>query len=186
MFRRPLAILFLAIHLFSIGGQLAIYQYAVIKSDRLFNREIGENHYNIDDLTEICIPMRMPGVTDWKYFQPIHGRVQFSDASYNYVKIRITRDAIYLWCIPNYNTTHLSDQNIVYALQIHDIPVHKKEHVAFGKINMVPYDPPVSRYEIIAPPIFVRNFLFAGDSFVPDASIAGPSQPPDPYSSFLS
>ncbi len=74
--KKLLAILLLLIHLFNIGGQLAFHEYLVYQSDKFFNEQISENHYNIDDLTEICIPVNMPGITDWKSYENLSGSVQ--------------------------------------------------------------------------------------------------------------
>ncbi len=179
MLKRLIAITVLLVHLFSIGGQLAVYQYMVYKSDRFFNEQISKNRYRIDDLSEICIPAAAPGVTDWKYFQPIHGSVRFKNTGYNYVGIKITRDAIYLMCIPNYETTHLSNQNIIYARQIPDIPVPHKDHVPFGKLNLSVCSYLILDYTFSAPAIIVRRALHNNPPFIPDSFIPGPGRPPN-------
>ena len=173
------AISLLFIHLFNIGGQLSVYQYLVYKSDKFFNKQISENHYNIDDLTEIRIPANMPGIADWKNYENLCGRVQFENSAYNYVKIKMTRKAIYLVCVPNYATTRLSDQNIINARQIADIPVPKKEHVPFGKINLVAYNYQVVRYTFSIPVIGARKNINYEDIFIPNSPVSGPGQPPD-------
>jgi hypothetical protein len=185
MLKRFVALLFLHIHLFNIGGHLAFYQYAEYRCDRFFNQQISKNLYSPDDLTEIKIPVNMPGITDWKYFQPMHGRVQFRDASYNYVKMRMTHNAIYLLCIPNYATTHLSDHNIIYALQIPDIPIPKKEHVPFGKTNLVPCNYVAADYKIAPPLLIVGKILTDNHGYTSEPALTCPGQPPD-FSAFLS
>jgi len=177
--KKLIAISLLAIHLFTIGGQLIFYQYQVYKSDKFYNEQISKNHYNINDLTEISIPVNMPDVTDWKYYQNLSGRVQFQNSSYNYVKIRMTRKAIYLMCVPNYQTTHLSDQNIIYAGQIKDIPVPKKDHVPFGKINKTVYNNQTTYYGFSTPAITVRKPININHSIILSCFITGPGQPPD-------
>ena len=177
--KKLIAIVLLIIHLFNIGGQLAFYQYLVYKSDKLFNAQINKNHYNIEDLTEIKIPVSMPGITDWKSYEKLSGQVKFADASYNYVRMRLTRNAIYLMCIPNYETTHLFDHNIIYAGQIKDIPVPKKEHVPFGKINLTAYNHQTIHYKFSIPIIVVRVRVDGNHLNIPNFLIAGPGQPPD-------
>ncbi len=169
----------LAILLFNIGGPLAFHEYLVYQSDKLFNEQISENHYSIDDLAEIKVPANMPGITDWKNYENLSGRIQFGNTAYNYVKIRMTRNAIYLVCIPNYATTHLSDRNIIYARQVPDIPVPKKEHVPFGKINLVAFNYQTIHYKFSTPLIKVRKTVSCYHSFIPNPLIKGPGQPPD-------
>jgi hypothetical protein len=107
----------------------------VYRSDIFFNEQVGKGLYNRNDLVEIKLPVNMPGITSWSSYEPIRGQVQFKDASYNYVKLKITRNAIYLMCVPNYQKTRLLDQNIISAKNIANIPVNKKSHVPFGKLN---------------------------------------------------
>ena len=169
----------LTIHLFNIGGALAFHEYLVYKSDKLFNEQISENHYNIDDLTEIRVPVSMPGMTDWKNYENLSGRIQFGNSAYNYVKIKMTGNAIYLMCIPNYATTHLSDRNIIYARQVPDIPVPKKDHVPFGKINLAAYNHQAISYKFSTPLIKFSKTISCNHSFIPNPLIKGPGQPPD-------
>jgi len=114
-----------------------VYQYFSYKSDKFFNEQTSKNKYNIHDLTEIKIPVDMPTVTEWPTYENVSGHIQFEDASYNYVKMRVTRTAIYIMCVPNYETTRLVGDNVICAKHIKDVPVPKKEHVPFGKINAI-------------------------------------------------
>lgn len=177
--KKLIAIVFLLIHLFNIGGQLAFHQYLAYKADQFFNEQVNKNLYSVDDLTEVKIPVNLPKVTDWEGYVNLNGEVRFANASYNYVKIRITQKAIYLMCIPNYETTHLSGQNIIYAKQIKDISVPRKDHVPFGKINIMDYNYPAINY-VFSPPQFVlQKKTQTGQFLILSSCISGPGQPPD-------
>lgn len=126
----------LGFHLLNIGGQLALHQFMVYKSNKYFAQQTAKGFYNEKDLTEVVIPVNMPGITDWKSYENIHGQIQFGNNSYNYQKMRVTSRAIYLMCIPNYETTRLADKNIINARDVKENPVPQKEHVPFGKIIM--------------------------------------------------
>lgn len=173
------SIYLLIIHLCNIAGPLTLHQYLEYKSDKLFSREINQHHYNVNDLTEIRVPVKMFKINEWKGFQNLYGRIQFKNSAYNYVKIRITKSAIYLLCIPNYETTHLSDQNIIYAQQIPDIPVPKKEHVPFGKINLISYNNVYVNYLFSIPSTELRSNIQYKNCFFSNSIINKPSQPPD-------
>jgi hypothetical protein len=177
--KKLIAIMLLFIHVFNIGGQLVFHEYLVYQSDKLFNEEINKNHYNTDDLTEIKIPANMPGIHDWHGYENLDGQVRFANSSYNYVKMKLTRDTIYLMCIPNYETTHLYDQNVIYAGQIKDIPVPKKDHVPFGKINLIAYSHHCESYKFATPVVTVRETVCNKYTITPSPFITGPGQPPD-------
>jgi len=135
--KKLIAATLLTVYLFNIGGQLALHQYFAYLSDKFFNEQIGRGFYNVGDLTEIKIPVNMPGITNWKGYENIAGQIQFENSCYNYVKMKITRNTLYLMCIPNYKATQLSAQNIIGAKQVKDIPVPKKNHVPYGKTTLL-------------------------------------------------
>jgi len=169
----------LLILLFSIGGQPVIHWYLVYQSDKLFDEQVNKGKYNVDDLVEVKIPVKMPTIQDWKEYTYINGQVQFKNNCYNYVKLKMTRDTIFLMCIPNYKTTRLADHNIINARQIPDIPVSKKNHVPFGKINLVAYNYQAMHYKFSIPLIMVRKTNFNNCLITSNSLIAGPGQPPD-------
>ncbi|HZY38651.1 MAG TPA: hypothetical protein VFE53_18455 [Mucilaginibacter sp.] len=135
--KRLIAVLLLGIYLFSLGGQLALHQYFSVLSDKFFTEQTGKGLYNVGDLTEVKLPLNMPAITDWKHYENIKGCIEFDNVSYNYVKMKITRTALYLMCIPDYNTTRFSTQNVVDAKKSKSVPVPKKEHVPFGKATLL-------------------------------------------------
>jgi hypothetical protein len=113
---------------------------------------MSKNKYSISDLVEIKVPIHTSVVQNWKGYEPISGQIQFKNTCYNYVKLKLTADTIYLKCIPNYEKTRLLDQNIINAKEIADIPVNKKSHVPFGKINLsINYNSPVSLFNFNPP-----------------------------------
>ncbi len=124
----------------------------------------------------------MPNVADWKGYLNLNGEVRFENSSYNYVKIKITHDAIYLMCVPNYKTTHLSGQNIINARQIKDIPVPHKDHVPFGKIILMTYNHPLIQYAFVSPLIVIQKETQTDHSAILHSFSSGPVQPPDSIS----
>lgn len=134
--KKLVALMLLSIHLLNVGGHVALHQFLVYKSNRYFTEQTSKGLYNVNDLTEVVIPANMPGITDWKNYENIHGQIQFGSNCYNYQKMRVTRHAIYLMCTPNYATTRLADKNIINAKDVKENPVPQKEHVPFGKITI--------------------------------------------------
>lgn len=110
-----------------------LHRYLVYQSDKLFAEQARKGFYNKGDLTEVKIPINMPGVRDWDNYENISGQVRFGKTSYNYVKLRVTQRALYLMCVPNYDNTQLSLQNIIDAGKVKNPHIPKKEHVPYGK-----------------------------------------------------
>ncbi|MCO5950560.1 hypothetical protein [Mucilaginibacter flavidus] len=126
---RIVAISLLLVQLFNIGGSLALREFLVFKSNLFFNSQTSKGLYNVKDLTEIKLPVQMNVSADWPEYENVSGVIQFEDISYNYVKMKVTRDAIYLMCVPNYQTTRLNDGNVLNVKGVKNVPVPKKEHV---------------------------------------------------------
>lgn len=112
---------------------MAIHEYLEHKTQQFYVDQTAKGFYNVKDLTEITIPVDMPYIHDWTRFERVSGQVQFQNNNYNFVKMRLTRTAVHLMCIPNYDTTKPTNKNILDAKGIKDIPVPQKEHVPYPK-----------------------------------------------------
>ncbi|MEO7215934.1 hypothetical protein [Mucilaginibacter sp.] len=174
------AIFLLAILLFNIGGHLLFHQYFTYRCDKFFSQQVAQNRYNLHDLTEVKIPVNLPNLGDDAEYQDVTGQINFESSSYNYVKMKLTKTAMYLLCVPNYETTRLSGQNIIEARGMKDIPVPKKNHVPFGKLVLIVYSHQNLQYRFATPIIttFKKIHLYT-QLQISNSSIEGPGQPPD-------
>ncbi|NHA07885.1 hypothetical protein G7092_29060 [Mucilaginibacter sp. HC2] len=130
---RTLATFLLFLHLFNTGGYTVLNQYLVYQSDKFVADQISKGKYDINNLVEIKIKQHLPQIQDWKTYARVSGQIQLNGVAYNYVRLKMTRDTLFVQCIPNYETTKLLNENIIYAKQINDIPVSKKAHESSGK-----------------------------------------------------
>jgi len=135
--------------------------------------------YSLDDLVSVKVPVKMPTIDDWNDYVPIAGQVQFQNNSYNYVKMRMTKDTLYLMCIPNYKKTRLISQNIINARKIADIPNSKKDHVPFGKLSTLSdYNCQVVKYLFIIPVATLKTNNPDINSGIIDHTLPSPAPPP--------
>jgi hypothetical protein len=116
----------LIVHLFNLGGFMAVNRYLVYRSDKFASEQISKGKYDAANLIEIKIPQHMPQIKDWDQYVRVSGQVQLNGFAYNYVKLRVTRDTLFIQSIPNYQTTKLLSQNIINAKQLGDVPLSKK------------------------------------------------------------
>ena len=116
----------LIVLMFNIGGYMLLFQYFISQSDRFANEQISKGLYKPDELVEIKIPVNLPHIQNQTDFQGISGQVKLSDNDYNYVALKITRDTMYLMCIPNYEKTRLIGENVITAKNISDSPLAKR------------------------------------------------------------
>jgi hypothetical protein len=181
--KKLIAILLLHILLFNIGGHLLFHQYFSYRSDKFFSQQIAKNRYNIKDLTEVKIPVSMPSLGDDTEYQDVAGQINFENNSYNYVKIKLTSTAMYLMCVPNYETTVLTGQNVIEARGIKDMPIPKKDHVPFGKLSLIVYCHQHIQYRFATPIITTfKKILPYLKQNISNSGLEGPGQPPDALS----
>lgn len=109
------------------------HQYLVDRSDRRMNKLISQNLYDPNKLIELKIKQNLPGIREWADFENVSGHVQLKNACYNYVKLKITKDTLYIMCVPNYEKTKLIDNNVIYAKEINDIPLEKGQESSVKK-----------------------------------------------------
>ena len=121
--------------IFNLGGYQLLFQYFIYQSDNFITEQINNNRYKSTDLVEVKIPVHLI-ISDWDAFQPIGGQVRFKDKVYNYAELRLTRDTMYLMCIPNHEKARIINAKNAYNKQINDIPVNKKSNLPLIKKNI--------------------------------------------------
>ncbi|MBD1393167.1 hypothetical protein [Mucilaginibacter glaciei] len=128
--KRAVAIVLLIIHFFNLGGYMLLHLYALDRSDRFMNELISKDLYNPNALIEIKVKQNLPGINEWSDYKNVNGQIQFKEACYNYVKLKFTKDTLYVMCVLNYEKTKLIKSNIIYAKEINDIPQDNKDNSA--------------------------------------------------------
>jgi hypothetical protein len=120
------AILLLAVHLFYLGGYMLAFQYFIHKSDAQIVKQLYGNKVDNVKLVELKIPVHMPTIDDWTEYANIQGQIQLNDAYYNYVRLKMTKDTMYLICLPNKVKANLVKANVIMAKNLNDVPLSKK------------------------------------------------------------
>jgi hypothetical protein len=177
--KKLVALFLLTLHIAGSTAGFVAHAIAGYHSDRFFERQTSRGRYYKNDLTEIKIPVNMPGIADLGY-QDVFGEVRFANSAYNYVKIRMTPNAVYLLCVPNYATTKLCGRNVIDAKNIPDKPVNKKEHVPFDKVfNHTVFNMCDISFRLFTPithTVILSPFTNIG---IKNSSIATPGEPPE-------
>jgi len=124
--KKLVAILLLSMHLFYLGGYMLAFQYFMNKSDDQIVSQLYGTGASSSKLIKLKIPVHMPTLDDWADYANIQGQVQVKDAYYNYVRIKMTKDTLYLICLPNTVKANLAKANIIMTKNLNDIPLSKK------------------------------------------------------------
>ena len=171
----------LVLLLFNLGGYMLLFQFFIYQSDRSINNRINNNRYKTSDLVEIKIPVHLAIQENWAEYEPISGQVQLKDNSYNYAELKLTRDTMYLLCIPNPDKSRLVNANIIYAKQVSDIPMNKKSHLPLLKksISESEYQYSIIDYQAFIPAKSSNAGHEHAFSDIVKTSIDVPGQPPE-------
>ena len=102
------------------------FQYFMNRSDDQIVGQLYSNGANSSKLIKLKIPVHMPTLDDWTDYANIQGQVQVKDAYYNYVRLKMTKDTLYLICLPNTVKANLAKANIIMTKNLNDIPLSKK------------------------------------------------------------
>lgn len=114
-------------YLMNMGGYRLVFDYFIQESDLIMNEQIRDNHYKAEELVELKIPVKLPDIYSWNNYHSVSGQVQLKYHCYNYVKLKITKDTLYLMCLPNEAKSRLINTKTIYAKAIDDLPAGKKQ-----------------------------------------------------------
>jgi len=133
-----------------------MFEYYIHKADAQMVKEVFANKIDDTKLIELKIPVHFATLTNWDDYEVVSGQIQLKDAFYNYVKLKMTRDTMYVVCLPNTTKTRLVNANLVTAKEISDVPISKNNHSPLTKKANT-----LSEYNLQA---FVYNYAEIGTS----------------------
>jgi hypothetical protein len=125
--------------LFNLGGYALLFQYLINRSDSSTYEQINDNRYKLNDLVEIRVPVNFKTVEDEDEYAPVSGQVKLTDTVYNFAYLKMTRDTMYLLCLPNREKGRLKNARIIYTRQISDIS-YEKSRVPVMKLSVFESD----------------------------------------------
>jgi hypothetical protein len=171
----------LAVLMFNMGGYMLLFQYFIKHSDDFANEQISKGLYKPDELVEIKIPVHVPTAQAQEDFQAISGQVKLAENDYNYVAMKMTRDTMYLMCIPNYEKTRLIGQNIITAKNVSDSPLAKKNHLPVEKKSGIDsnYNYPAALFNLAVDTSGLMPVFTDLIQNIPSAYLSTPAQPPE-------
>lgn len=113
---------------------MLFFYYLIERSDKSIDEQIDKNQYQSSDLVDIKIPVHL-NIRDWDDYALVSGQVTIKDTVYNYAELKMTRDTMFLKCIPNHDKALLVNAKVIYGKQVNDVPVNKKSNLTLIKKN---------------------------------------------------
>ena len=116
----------LSVHLFYLGGYTLVFKYFIDRSDSQIVNQLNSDKAATANLVHLKVPVHMPTQDDWADYANIQGKIVVNNTYYNYVRLKMTKDTIYLVCLPNTIKGNLTKANIIMNKSVNDIPLNKK------------------------------------------------------------
>lgn len=96
-------------------------------------QQLDAHEYAETELVEIKIPFHVPYNTDWPDYRRQDGEMEIDGQHYNYVKIKISQDTIFLKCISNTAKDKLSIARNKVAKNVNNLPGNEDETTSIIK-----------------------------------------------------
>lgn len=150
------------------------------KSDKNLIAQFDAHQYDNAALVEIKIPINLPYATDQSDYERMDGEVEFNGVFYNYVKRKISKDTLYILCLPNKTKTKIVSAGTQLVKRITDIPSNKNNKDSSKKM-MKANDHPINIEEIrfISTVKLILNKPTHHTPGILHSFIATPIQPPE-------
>ena len=179
--KKVLGYILLIIFLFNAGGYLLLFKYLIFRSDERMANTIQHHNYNRTELVQVKVPMHLPNVVNWDNYEQINGEMQLKGHYYKYVGLKITRDTMFLLCLPDDEKTRLENEHIQLAKQENDSPTSKRAHGALPKLAppIAKYDYQVIELHFPAPVTILQKFLVHNTASWEHPPLSVDGQPPE-------
>jgi hypothetical protein len=99
--KRLLAIFFLFVLLFNVGGYRILFYYAGEQATAKLIASVEEEQFHRDDLLTLTVPLALPYQTDWADWEKVRGEIEIDGVRYEYVQRKVTGGQMVLQCLPN-------------------------------------------------------------------------------------
>ncbi|WP_423148614.1 hypothetical protein [Rubrolithibacter danxiaensis] len=173
--KKYVSILLLCIHVFYIWGNVISGLTVKVVSNKIINSE----------LIEIRVPVNLSGLQDYKEYELFNGLIHLKDATYHFVKFRLTEDAMYFICLPKTVVGKETKGFEIFAPNISDTNPKKnndslKKNSLSSEYNYEPVSYSFLKVEFIKPLISIYT-----PSRILDCFIDIPGEPPEKLSEDL-
>jgi hypothetical protein len=159
---------------------MVLFQYFIYQSNKFNEEQISKNLYKASDLVEIKIPVNLPEITNWDSYQRISGTIQLQENWYNYVKLKMTRDTLFVMCVPNYKTTRLINANIICAREVSEAPLNaKKQALPIKGVAIFNYIPLTTMVKLSPSVIIIKQVPLRLNEKPVISHTVVPAQPPE-------
>jgi hypothetical protein len=120
------AILLVLLLSFNFVGYRLYFYFLQKKADTTLVAQLDAAQYNEADLITLRVPLNMPYQTYQTAIERVDGEINVDGTLYKYVKRKVERGTLILWCLPHNQKMQLEDaQHKAFKLS-NDVPASEK------------------------------------------------------------
>ena len=181
--RQTIAILFLAIHLFAIGG----YRWAIDEMEAHNNRQVSirldHADYDETNLIEIKIPLAVTYPSNWTSLERYDGEIDFNNQHYRYVKRKLVNDSLVFYCIPNQVKHTFNSARDQFFSLVNDINQEDNHSAPVSKSSVLKsitaeYPTIFIHFDLNTPQVIYQKLGFHPNATALDTMLEAPYLPP--------
>ena len=95
------ALFFLILFAFNWFGYRLVFDFMQHRATEQLETFLDNDSYDESQLVELKVPISLPYQNDWASFERYDGEIELNGTIYKYVKRKLSKDTLYLMCIPN-------------------------------------------------------------------------------------
>ena len=114
--RKVAAILLITVYLVNLAGGTMLFEYLIQKNDRLLTERIDEGDYDLSQLVEVKVPLRLHYYSSSLNYERYYGEAEVDGRYYSYVMRKVMNDTVYLLCLPNTVKAELKKAKVSFGL----------------------------------------------------------------------
>ena len=120
--KKALAIFFLSLFLFNVGGYYVVFWVLQFQYDLKIASIIQAGSYQKDETVELKIPMTLPYPLQPRDFERISGKFEYQGEYYELVKQKLENDTLRVVCLKNHDKQQLVSTMTNYVKLSNDLP----------------------------------------------------------------
>jgi len=128
LLKKAIAILILAVLLFTTVGYRVIISLQQWKADKALVATINDGAYNQNLLLTIKVPINIPYQNSWTSFERVEGEIEIEGVHYTYVQRKIENDTLILQCLPNTGRNDIKKAATKYFASINDLDNQSRQN----------------------------------------------------------
>jgi hypothetical protein len=178
--RKTFTIILLSVYLFNLAGYSLFFHLLISRADNHLEAVLDKGAYADSELIEIKVALNLPYLPSNNEYEPISGHVMANGKYYNYVKRKVSTDAVYFYCIPNQQANDLIAAKKLYSKQANDLPASQKEKdLAKKGSTAFQYNETIPEYTITMPADPTLKLYGTTTYLLSSLPVPAPYQPPE-------